>query len=285
VIRNVYLISVLAALALAGCKHKCCLNDPCNRPKPYQPPPPNGSILLPPAAVPTTPNGPAPAGAFVPPVGPSDMRNYTPPPSLGPAPSGPSFKPTPEVLYPDPLPAGPSSRSSSSNNSGNGARTPLAPAAPVVPESAAATGLPGFRKVKEGLASGRRPDLDGFATLRQRGYRTVIYLHAPGADVPAVQQVAEKQGLEFVAIQTTPENLPRALDAFNQAVANKAVRPAYVFSDDGIRSGAMWYLHFRSVDALNDDTARVLAKPLGLTDQSSEGQVFELAIQHYLETH
>ena len=35
---------------------------------------------------------------------------------------------------------------------------------------------------------------------------------------------------------------------------------------------------------VNDDAARVRAKPLGLTDQSDEAKAFALATQRYLET-
>src|SRR5262249_51617483 len=72
---------------------------------------------------------------------------------------------------------------------------------------ATAAGLPGFKVVKEGVASGRRPELDGFDTLKQNGYRTAVYLHGPGADTSAIRDLAEKKGLTFVAIETTPEKL------------------------------------------------------------------------------
>jgi protein tyrosine phosphatase (PTP) superfamily phosphohydrolase (DUF442 family) len=133
----------------------------------------------------------------------------------------------------------------------------------------------------EDLASGRKPTLDGFTSLKQAGYRTVIYLYPSGADVTAVRELAGKRGLAFVGIETTPEKLKSALEAFNSAIDDKAVRPAYVFDDDGVRAGALWYLHFRS-RSINDDAARVMAKPLGLSDRGDEGQAFELAIQQYL---
>jgi len=139
-------------------------------------------------------------------------------------------------------------------------------------------------KVETGLATGRKPALDGFESLKRSGYRTVIYLHATGADVSAAKDVAEARGLKFIAIETTPEKLPESLNAFNAAVGDKASRPIYVFDDDSVRTGAMWYLHFRTADAMNDDAARVRARPLGFENQSDEAKVFGLAIQRYLET-
>ena len=191
-IRNGLLIAVLAVVFAAGCcEHKSCLNG-C-RSKPNQPPPPTGPILLPPGNVPTSalPSPPgtlAPAGgAMVPGVGPMEQRYY-PPPVVPVVPGSPSYKPAPEVLFPDPLPG--TSRNSSSGVPNNGLlQGPIRPQQtaepPVAPAPASATtGLPGFTKVKDGLASGRKPDLDGFASLKQSGYRTVIYLHAPVRTFP-----------------------------------------------------------------------------------------------------
>jgi protein tyrosine phosphatase (PTP) superfamily phosphohydrolase (DUF442 family) len=282
-IRNLIITAVCITIFAVGCQQKCCLNDPNCRPRPFQPPPPPGPLLLPPANLPTAPGGTVPPGPVVPSVAPSTPGNIPSPfiPSTPP----PSFKPAPEVLFPDPLPGGASSRSSSLGSPGPGVlQSPAKPNAytepPVAPR--AMTGLPDYTKVKDGWASGRRPDLDGFASLKQAGYRTVVYLYPTGADISAVRDVAEKRGLAFLSIETTPERLTTALEAFNAAVADKANRPAYVFDDDGMRSGALWYLHFRSADSMNDDESRVRAKPLGLTDRGAEGQAFALAIQRYL---
>src|SRR5205823_11397723 len=116
------------------------------------------------------------------------------------------------------------------------------PAAPKV--SAAPAGLSGYVRVKGGLASGRKPTLDGFDALKQAGFRTVVYLHPAGADLSAVKDVAARRGLAFVAIETTPEKLAGAVEVFNAVAADRARHPAYVFDDDGVRAGAVWYLHF-----------------------------------------
>jgi protein tyrosine phosphatase (PTP) superfamily phosphohydrolase (DUF442 family) len=263
----------------AGCRHHCSLNDRDCKPSPYRPQAPNTPYLLPPAGVPTTP-APAPGGPSVipgvAPGTPTDPRNYQPP----------GGGPAPEVLFPDPLPGGGSTRSASPGDAGFGVLG--GPTRPQTPEPARATspqtGLPGFAKVKDGVASGRKPTLEGFDALKQGSYRTVIYLHPAGADTTAAKDVAEKRSLRFVAIETTPEKLADAVAQFNAAVADKAARPVYVYDDDGVRAGAVWYLHFRTAEAMSDDVARVRAKPLGLTDQTEEAKAFSLAIQRYLET-
>jgi len=264
-IRNLLLAGAAFALALsAGCKHKCGHHrDPCRDSRPL-PPPVGSPVLLPPANVPTAP-GP---GAGIPPVGPpADLRNYPP------------VRPQPEVLLPDPIPGGGSSR--------NG--LPRFLESPVRPTegprgSDAPAGLSGYTRVKQGLASGRKPSLDGFDALKRAGFRTVLYLHSAGADLSAVKDVASKRGLDFIALETTPEKLAAAIEQFNATVADTARHSIYVFDDDGIRAGAIWYLHFRTAESLNDDVARVRARPLGLTDDGDEARAFAIATQRYLET-
>jgi hypothetical protein len=138
--------------------------------------------------------------------------------------------------------------------------------------------------VKEGLATGRKPSLDGFDVLKQAGFRTVLYLHAAGADLSPVREIAAKRGLAFVAIETTPERLGGAIEQFNATVADDARQPIYVFDEDGVRAGIVWYLHFRTADSLNDDSARVRARAFGLTDQGEEARALSVAAQRYLES-
>lgn len=267
-------------LFTASCKHKCCLNDPQNRPNPYRPQAPNSPFLLPPAGVPTAPAPVAPpsAGPVVPGVGPSATESLAPPSQ--------SAKPAPEVLLPDPIPGGASSRSFSPSSPGQGLLGgPTQPKVePPLARPTDQTGLSGFVKVENGLASGRKPALEGFESLKRGGYRTVVYLHPAGADTAAARDVAEARGLKFLAIETTPEKLSDGVAAFNAAVGDKANRPVYVFDDDGVRAGALWYLRFRTTDAMNDDAARVRARPLGLTSEGDEAKAFALATQRYLET-
>ena len=65
---------------------------------------------------------------------------------------------------------------------------------------------------------------------------------------------------------------------FDREAADRRNRPAYVFADNPVRAGAVWYLHFRNVDAQDNDVARLRAKPLGLSELDEEGKAFALAI-------
>jgi hypothetical protein len=263
--RTVLAIAATCIVFAAGCKHHCFKKcNPCGDSGPPLPRSATNPYLLPPAGLPTTP-APAP-NAGIPPVGPMDLRNYPPP-----------GRPAPEVLLPDPIPGASSSD-----------RSPGLPGylgGPVKPttEPPLSGGLPGYVRVKEGLATGRKPTLDGFESLKRTNFRTVIYLHAPGADLSAAKELASRMSLAFVAIETTPEKLGPAIEQFNGTAADTARHPIYVFDDDGVRAGALWYLHFRTADSMNDDAARVRARPLGLADDTDEAKAFAIATQRYLE--
>ena len=153
------------------------------------------------------------------------------------------------------------------------------------PTGRAPVGLPGYARVpgRDGVASGQRPGLDGFDWLKANGFKTVVYLHAPSADVAPARNLAETRGLRFVPIAVSPGTLPKAFDEFAAAVADRGNRPLYVIDEDGVRAGSLWYLLFRTRDLLSDDTARLRAAPLGLTEAATEERKpFWIAVQDFL---
>ena len=251
-------VTGLAFLGMAGCKHKCCRSNGSAPPPPFLPLGPGSTI--PPAGVPSTPGS-----------------TYTLPPAADLRPST-SGRPAPEILLPDPIgPGGTSSQKKPSNSILGGPVTAPAPVATLEPPVAAKKpevpalpqpGLPGFTQIKDGVATGRKPTLDGFDTLKRDGYKTVIFLHAPGADVAAVRDLAETRGLTFTAIETTPEKLTDAFEQVNKATAEKTARPVYIFDEDGVRTGAISYLHFKTVDLESADVSKIRARSIGLPDDS-----------------
>jgi protein tyrosine phosphatase (PTP) superfamily phosphohydrolase (DUF442 family) len=274
--RKLLIAAVAAAFVVpAGCRHHChkSKKDDCCPPASGSGPITRNPILLPPANVPVNP-GPAVPGP----------SNFPPPndPLINPGPiPGPAAKPNggPEVLFPEPIPGNPSARPVQP-------KPPGVLGAPVKPQTAEPPKAAGVNatRVKDGLYAGRRPTLDEFDALKTAGFRSVVYLHGPGSDTAAVKDMAATRGLAFLAIETTPETLADASAEFNKATADRLNRPAYVFTDQDARAGAVWYLHLRTVDALGDDVARLRARPLGLTDQGDEGRAFALAIQRILES-
>lgn len=272
-------------LVLGGCKHRCCVSDRFREPRPFLPAAPRSPYLLPPTNVPTTPAPPPGAGNLVPSVTPpAETRQYPPAPSwlappASPAPT-PADRPPPEILLPESLPPGaPGSSSSARPPQAGGSSGPSSASSATTPPPAH---LPGYTRVKRGVASGRRPTLDGFDALQRANFRTLVYLHAPQADVTAIRQIASQRQLDLIPLEVTPENLPPALAQFNAIVGDYSRHPLYVFDDDGVRAGVLWYLHFRSVEALQDDTARIRARPLGFPEPREEVTPWLLAVQRYL---
>lgn len=145
--------------------------------------------------------------------------------------------------------------------------------------------LKGYTKVKPGISNGRVPTAAGFDKLKKAGFKTVVYLHTPNADIESVRRDAEGKGLAFVSLPVSPEKLADAVRTFNDTVATKANQPVYFCDEDGTRTGSLWYIYFRTVEYANDDSARLLAAPLGLVEPpSAEQTTFWVAIRNYLAT-
>lgn len=272
--RRLLLLALLPALLLgsAGCRH-CCKRTSSPRAIDL-PPPPDRDILIPP------PTGGLPSQRTLP------ADPGLPPPAISSEPSGSRYRPQRETLYPDPLletpavpPASvPSEGASSKGVSPQGVRT-----AGYADRTNPPTGLPGYAVVSDRVATGRKPTPEGLDRLRTTGYKTLVYLHDADKDVSATRELAEKKGFTFIAVPATPTTLKPAFSQFAEAVGDRANRPAYVFDDDGVRTGSLWYLYFRTVESFNDDTAQVKAAPLGLRDAAGEEKTkFWLAAQEYL---
>ncbi len=266
-------LAVLVAAGLAGCRHKsrraaadrdCCppgvgLGEPLA---------PGGSRIVPQPEVPVGP----PRTVVNPPADVPERRNYIPE-TLTPAPAAPSRElvlPA-EGATPAPMAARP---------------FPVVPTLP--PETNRAEtptrqGLPGYAPVpgRTGVASGRKPNPDGFDTLKNLGYKTIVYVHAPGTDVTAARDLATARGLQFTPLTVAPDTLRANLAEFTKAVTDSRARPLYVADESGVRAGSLWYLLFRTTEYTGDDAARVRAISLGMPADTSteEAKQFWLAVQ------
>ena len=279
--RRIVLCAILTGLLLGstGCRHLCRRGICSSRNE--DPPRPRGDLLIPP-----------PTGGL--PLAPSPRDSGLPPPTVGSEPSGSRFRPKRETLYPDPLLEAPAISGAKTGEpppvltipDGLGSKSPSNKA--VVPAgfrepTKAPIGLPGFAVVHDRISTGRKPTLDGFDTLTNTGYKTAVYLHHPARDVASTKELAEKKGMTFIAIPTEPTGLKAAYGTFVETVGNAAKRPMYVFDDDGVRTGSLWYLYLRTVESLPDDAAQVKAAALGLRDATGDEKTnFWLAIQDYL---
>jgi protein tyrosine phosphatase (PTP) superfamily phosphohydrolase (DUF442 family) len=140
------------------------------------------------------------------------------------------------------------------------------PAPPKV--SSFPVGIPQFAQTNDNLASGLRPSLDdGLDWLRDNGYKTVIYLRAPGDNDSADRKQVEQRGMKYFSLEISPQTLSKTLaNEFSSLVTEQGNRPVFVYDSDGARAGAMWYLHFRLGQKASDDDARTQARALGLRE-------------------
>lgn len=281
-----FLLSGLAGTILmtaVGCNCQRCLRRPLNDRAPSSPPPGRylGDPVAPPpgAYIPPPPGGlPAPGtdGAYPPPEIPSNPSRSNR--------FAPTYPPQ-EILIPDSPAAKAGGVGPEIAGSARMLGDPVRAAGYTDPakKTAPGTGLPGFALVKDGLATGRKPTLDGWDALKSAGYKTAVYLHDPATDTSAVREQAEKRGLTFVPVATSPETFDGAMSRFQSLTADKPARPIYVFDDDGVRTGSAWYTYLRTVDFLGGDEARVKAAAFGLKDPpTADQQSFWVAVQKYL---
>ncbi len=155
-----------------------------------------------------------------------------------------------------------------------------------LPTDAPAVGVESFAPVpgQNNVAGGKKPTVEGLDALKSKGFKTVLYLHAPDADMSAAKELVEKRGLKFVALAVSPQTLGDAGKIFAEQLKDAASKPLFVYDLDGVRAGSLWYLQFRKVDLVNDDVARIRAGALGLkdADTSEEQKQFWIAIQTQL---
>jgi len=144
--------------------------------------------------------------------------------------------------------------------------------------------IPQFVSVKDRIAAGQKPRPEGVTWLRERGYRTVLYLKAPGEDDAATRRLIESKGLTYQALEVSPETIKQGLvEDFNRQVAAPNALPIFVYDKDGTLAGAVWFLHFQTTDKLNrekalDELTRLGFKP----DEEGTQKELWLAVQSYL---
>jgi protein tyrosine phosphatase (PTP) superfamily phosphohydrolase (DUF442 family) len=269
--RSVVLTLTLGCALTAGCK--------CFRRDPPPPCPPGGSTLIPATRIPSAPPPPplpATSGA-APDIGPTPGGELLLPQD----PPGKSRSQYPRVVPADPAP------SPSGAILGDPSTTDVPKPADLGPGPAdpkpttavdRATGIDEFARVREGVAAGRRPTLEGLDWLKGKGYKTVVHIRGPQDNDDADRRQVEKRGMKFVSLQVNPELLTQQwIDQFNEIVGDSASRPVFVYGQDPQAAGVVWYLHLRTAEFLTHDEARLQAGRLGLSDEKSA--LFESALR------
>jgi hypothetical protein len=154
----------------------------------------------------------------------------------------------------------------------------------LVPTPSLPVGISQFALVKDQIASGLRPVLDGVKWLQENGYRTVLHICPPGEDDTADRKLFELRGLKFVRLEASPQNLSRRLvDEFISIVKDTSNQPLFVYDKEGVVLGGLWYLYFRVAERATDEEARDKAARLGLkAEQNGEQRTMWLAVQKCL---
>jgi len=168
---------------------------------------------------------------------------------------------------------------------------PPNPAKPAVAEESTATpsmpvGISQFAVAQEGVTSGLKPAVyGGLDWLQANGYRAVLHIRSPGEDDTADRQVVDNHKLKYLSLEVSPKTLtPTVVDAFNRMVADAENRPLFVYDNNGVLAGGLWYLHFRTADQASDEVARLKAARLGLKSElDAENRPMWLAIERYLK--
>jgi protein tyrosine phosphatase (PTP) superfamily phosphohydrolase (DUF442 family) len=153
-----------------------------------------------------------------------------------------------------------------------------------VPTPLLPAGIPQFALADDQVATGLKPMLDGVEWLQQNGYRTVLHLRQPGEEDAAERKLFEMRGLKYLSLEVSPQTLSaKVVDEFNRIVGDRSLRPLFLYDKNGALTGGLWYLHFRQVDHLSDEEARLRAARLGLREaQDGMQREMWLAIQKYL---
>jgi hypothetical protein len=146
--------------------------------------------------------------------------------------------------------------------------------------------VPQFAIARKQVASGQKPFPEGIDWLRDKGYRTVLFLRSPGEDDSAARRLFTAKGFRYLSLEVSPLNLNRDLvDEFNRQVKDPANLPLYVYDRDSSLAGGMWYLHFRISEGYDGDKAAIEAGRLGLNIDADGGPHRDmwLAIQKFLQ--
>ena len=151
------------------------------------------------------------------------------------------------------------------------AYTPPAPVAPAV--GGLPVGIPEFVQVRENIATGLRPELDGLTWLKKNGFKTVIFLRGVKEDDTAARKVVESQGMAFKSMIVSPLTLTPEFSAeYNKLMSESATGPVFVYDTAGSVAGPVWYLWYRTSEKLNDQEARTNARRAGLREMGNAEQ-------------
>jgi protein tyrosine phosphatase (PTP) superfamily phosphohydrolase (DUF442 family) len=130
--------------------------------------------------------------------------------------------------------------------------------------------IPQYSLVYDKVAAGLQPFPEGFAWLKNHGYRTVLYVRAAGEDDTAVRTEVESKGIKYLTLEVSASTLNRELvREFSRSIGDSRDQPIFVCDRKGMLAGSLWYLHFRMSENQTDTQARARATRLGLKEDAA----------------
>jgi protein tyrosine phosphatase (PTP) superfamily phosphohydrolase (DUF442 family) len=283
-VRRLLPMAVIGCVGLAGCASSArvgCYQAPCDNctpsgrvvPVPTRPDVlPDGNFIQPqrntfdPSNPPGQPSQPNPMFQAVPP-GTNQQSTLRPPPGdpgvrLTPPENG-STQPDVKLKGPE----APAEPPRAVDPTPGQEPMPVMPPATDADDKLPITDIPGVVLVRPRLLTGQQPFPDGIRWLSQHGYRTVLHLRSPEETDTAAQRVFEKQNLRYVELRVSAQTVtPEAVAAFNRQIADANALPLFVYErGDGVLTGMMWYLHYRTEQMTEEralaETARLGFRP------------------------
>lgn len=241
----------------------CVFSAGCRNRQYRDPPRPQGNMTIPPAGIPEgVPPAPIPRASPAPPAGGGAELLL---------PQSPPNKTRSEY----PRIVGPDSRGAILGEP-DAADTPKAADARK-PGADDQSGIVDFAEVKDGIATGQRPTIDGLDWLKSQRYKSVIYVRTAKEDDTTDRRQVELRDMKYVGQVISPQTLTKDwMEQFNRIVGESASTPIFVYGDPAT-VGPVWYLHLRMVEFLTHDEARVRAGRFGLKDETSE--LFQAALK------
>ena len=129
---------------------------------------------------------------------------------------------------------------------------------------------PGIRRsesVAPSVGGGSAPSADGLDWLKEKGYRTFLDLRSVTEIDPKFVEAVNDHDMFYISLPIVAAHLdPSRLARFDELIARTDNRPLYFCDADGTRAGLIWYLHLRTVEGLDAQSAAQRSEEIGLTD-------------------
>ena len=134
-----------------------------------------------------------------------------------------------------------------------------------IPTSIDSDQIPKYRVLRPGLAVGAQPSPEALASLKEKGFKTVVNLRT-AAEGPATEKdVVEAQGLRYVSVPISPSTFSEEdVQAVAKVLDDTEAAPVLLHCASANRVGAVWAV-LRVKQGLSLDEAEAAGREIGLS--------------------